>query len=319
MAEDQEPENNIGEGEESSARLDGLEGLQDLFQLDAFIKAAQKGGTGLSSFFKKSKKDPNSAGDFTLEDLLTFSSEPIPTSLLKLSGDHVSRAVKMFSGILKYQGETGEKLDTPQKIDIAQKLLHQGLKRPELKDELYMQLVKQTHGDPTENSRLKAWELLQLVAATMPPSKDFVGLVSEYIHGVAQDEAEDAQVRNMASRTWNCLKRSAKAGPRRTLPSNVEIEALFDDSKLNTIVFFLDETFEELTYDVTGTVLEAVEQLAGIIKLQNYNTFTLFECRRAVSKQQQASGGGAIGGAIEPQADEHMLLDDNRYIADVAV
>jgi hypothetical protein len=33
-------------------------------------------------------------------------------------------------------------------------------------------------------------------------------------------------------------------------------------------VFFLDETFEELEYDVTTTVLEAVEQLAGIIKLQ---------------------------------------------------
>lgn len=40
------------------------------------------------------------------------------------------------------------------------------------------------------------------------------------------------------------------------------------DRKLNTIVFFLDETFEELAYDVTTTVLEAVEQLAGIIKLQ---------------------------------------------------
>ena len=40
------------------------------------------------------------------------------------------------------------------------------------------------------------------------------------------------------------------------------------DRKLNTIVFFLDETFEELAFDVTTTVLEAVEQLAAIIKLQ---------------------------------------------------
>lgn len=37
---------------------------------------------------------------------------------------------------------------------------------------------------------------------------------------------------------------------------------------LHAVVFFLDETFEELEYDVTTTVLEAVEQLAGIIKLQ---------------------------------------------------
>ena len=52
------------------------------------------------------------------------------------------------------------------------------------------------------------------------------------------------------------------------LPSTEEIEALFEDRKLNTIVFFLDETFEELSYDVTASVLESVEQLAGIIKLQ---------------------------------------------------
>ena len=77
----------------------------------------------------------------------------------------------MFSGILKYQGDTGEQVDDAQRIEIAQKLLHQGLKRPELKDELYMQLPKQTRGNPSPQSRLKAWELFLLVAASMPPSK----------------------------------------------------------------------------------------------------------------------------------------------------
>ena len=47
-----------------------------------------------------------------------------------------------------------------------------------------------------------------------------------------------------------------------------------------TIAFFLDETFEELQYDITTTVAEAVEQLAGCIKLENYSTFTLYESRR---------------------------------------
>lgn len=64
------------------------------------------------------------------------------------------------------------------------------------------------------------------------------------------------------------------------LPSADECDAIIHDRKLTAIVYFLDETFEELTYDVTTTVLEAVEQLAGIIKLQNYTTFTLYESRR---------------------------------------
>ena len=60
---------------------------------------------------------------------------------------------------------------------------------------------------------------------------------------------------------------------------------MFADRKLNAIVFFLDETFEELAFDVTTTVLEAVEQLAGIIKLQ------------ACGGRGVAMGGGLAGGA----------------------
>ena len=33
--------------------------------------------------------------------------------------------------------------------ELVQKLLHQGIKRPELKDELYMQLLKQSRGNTT--------------------------------------------------------------------------------------------------------------------------------------------------------------------------
>lgn len=39
----------------------------------------------------------------------------------------------MFSGILKYMNETQEAVTDVMRLDISQKLLHQGLKRPELK------------------------------------------------------------------------------------------------------------------------------------------------------------------------------------------
>jgi len=63
----------------------------------------------------------------------------------------------------------------------------------------------------------KGWELFYLVASAMPPSKDYVGLVSEYVHTVTHNESEEPNVRAMAQRTWNSLKRSAKAGPRKTV------------------------------------------------------------------------------------------------------
>ena len=55
----------------------------------------------------------------------------------------------MFAGIQRYMDEAQEGLNTTQSIEILQKLLHQGLKRPELKDELFMQLLKQSRGNPS--------------------------------------------------------------------------------------------------------------------------------------------------------------------------
>lgn len=93
----------------------------------------------------------------------------------------------------------------------------------------------------------------------MPPSKDIGGYLSEYVHNVAHGANIDSEVRILALNTLNALKRSVKAGPRHTIPGREEIEALLTGQKLTTIVFFLDETFEEITYDMATTVADAVE------------------------------------------------------------
>ncbi len=105
---------------------------------------------------------------------------------------------------------------------------------------------------------LKAWELMYLCASAMPPGKEFGAHLSEYVHEVA-NSVGDSQIQTMALNTWNALKRSVKGGPRRVIPTQEEIEALLSGKKLTTIAFFLDETFEEVSYDMTTTVSDAVE------------------------------------------------------------
>lgn len=63
-------------------------------------------------------------------------------------------------------------------------------------------------------------------------------------------------------------------------PTAEEIEAQLSGQALTAVVFFLDETFEEIAWDMATTVADAVTQLAGLIKLTNYETFTLFESRK---------------------------------------
>lgn len=108
-------------------------------------------------------------------------------------------------------------------------------------------------------SLLKAWELMYLCASAMPPGKELGAYLSEYVHDVATASGGDNEVQSIALNTWNALKRSVKGGPRRVSPAQEEIEALLQGRKLTTIAFFLDETFEEITYDMTTTVSDAVE------------------------------------------------------------
>lgn len=45
----------------------------------------------------------------------------------------------------------------------------------------------------------------------------YVALLSEYIHSVLHDDTESEIVRDLVNRVWTTLKRSTKAGPRKTV------------------------------------------------------------------------------------------------------
>ncbi|XP_023767429.1 kinesin-like protein KIN-14E [Lactuca sativa] len=295
------------------AELAGAIPLIDKFQVEGFLRSMQKqiNSGGKRGFFSKRSVGPQDREKFTFEDMLCFQKDPIPTSLLKINGDLVSRAVKLFQTILKYTGidssEKGNQIGIEERIELVGKLYKQALKRSELRDELFAQISKQTRNCPDRQHLIRAWELMYLCASCMPPSKDIGGYLSEYIHDVAHNSNTDPDVQVYALNTLNALKCSVKAGPRHTIPGREEIEALLIGKKLTTIVFFLDETFEEIAYDMATTVANAVEELAGIIKLSAYSSFSLYECRKVVTASKSP----------EPGNEEYIGLDDNKYIGDL--
>ncbi|CAA2968417.1 kinesin-like calmodulin-binding [Olea europaea subsp. europaea] len=293
--------------------LAGAIPLLDKFQVEGFLRAMQKqiNSAGKRGFFSKRTVGSQIRGKITFEDMLCFQKDPIPTSLLKLNSDLVSRAVKLFQIILKYMGVDSSDRMTPTSLDestqLVSKVYKHAMKRSELRDELFIQVSKQTRNNPDRQSLIKAWELMYLCSSCMPPSKEIGGYFSEYVHTVAHSVSSDSEIQVLAMNTLNALKCSVKAGPRHIIPGPEEIEALLTGKKLTTIVFFLDETFEEIAYDMTTTVADSVEELAGIIKLSSYSSFSLFECRKAVAGSRMP----------EPGNEEHIGLDDNRYIGDL--
>ncbi|CAL1409991.1 unnamed protein product [Linum trigynum] len=295
------------------AELAGAIPLLERFQVEGFLKMMQKQiqSTGRRGFFSKKLTGPPVKEKFTFEDMLCFQKDPIPTSLLKINGDLIGRATKLFLIILKYMGVDSSDRATPasldERIELVGKLYKHTLKRAELRDELFAQISKQTRNNPDKQYLIKSWELMYLCASSMPPSKDIGGYLSEYVHDIAYGASTEADVQFLALNTLNALKRSVKAGPRHTIPGREEIEALLTGRRLTTIVFFLDETFEEITYDMATTVADSVEELAGIIKLSAYSSFSLFECRKVVTGSKSA----------DPGNEEYVGLDDNKYIGDL--
>ncbi|KAJ6332676.1 hypothetical protein OIU77_008690 [Salix suchowensis] len=295
------------------AELAGAIPLINKFQVEGFLKLMQKQiqSTGKRGFFSKKSVGPQVREKFTFEDMLCFQKDAIPTSLLKINSDLVSRATKLFQIILKYMGVDSSERVAPasldERIELVGKLFKHTLKRAELRDEIFAQISKQTRNNPDRQYLIKGWELMYLCASSMPPSKDIGGYLSEYVHNVAYGSSTDSEVQILALNTLNALKRSVKAGPRHMIPGREEIEALLTGRKLTTIVFFLDETFEEITYDMATTVSDAVEELAGIIKLSAFPSFSLFECRKVVSGSKSS----------DPGNEEYIGLDDNKYIGDL--
>ncbi|XP_057470212.1 kinesin-like protein KIN-14E [Actinidia eriantha] len=293
--------------------LAGAIPLIDKFQVEGFLRAMQKQiqSSGKRGLFSKKAVGPQVREKFTFEDMLCFQRDPIPTSILKISSDLVSRAVKLFQTILKYMGVDSSDRVTPtsleERIELVGKLYKQVLKRSELRDELFAQVSKQTRNNPDRQYLIRAWELMYLCASCMPPSKDIGGYLSEYVHNVAHNVNTDPDIQALALNTLNALKHSVKAGPRHTIPVREEIEALLIGKKLTTIVFFLDETFEEITYGMATTVADAVEELAGIIKLSAFSRFSFFECRKVVAGSKSP----------DPGNEEYIGLDDNKYIGDL--
>lgn len=296
-----------------SPELAGAIPYIDRFQVEGFLKAMQKHlqSAGKRGFFLKKTVGPQVREKFTFEDMLCFQREPIPTSILKINGDLVGRTVKLFQSILKYMGidsyDKAVPISLDERIELVGKLFKQALKRSELRDEMFAQISKQTRNNPERHSLIKAWELMYLCASCMPPSKEIGGYLSEYIHTVAHGINTDSEVQVYAINTLNALKHSIKAGPRHTIPGREEIEALLTGKKLTTIVFFLDETFEEITYDMATTVADAIEEVAGIIKLSAHASFSLFECRKVVTGSKSP----------DPGNEEYICLDENKYIGDL--
>lgn len=99
-----------------------------------------------------------------------FVQKSLPTSLTKMSKSETQRAVEIFDSILDWMRLTNGPSNEQRRTAITQMIQN---KAPDasLRDELFLQLLKQTRGNADPVQEKNAWKLLFTIAENLPCSK----------------------------------------------------------------------------------------------------------------------------------------------------
>lgn len=99
--------------------------------------------------------------------MLTHTTAPIKTSLTRQPAERSALAAQAFRSVLGFMGDR----PSTNRTALATALLHVGVAVPELRDELFCQVVKQLTKNPNDKSVRAGWVLLYLLLDAFPPSQ----------------------------------------------------------------------------------------------------------------------------------------------------
>lgn len=168
-------------------------------------------------YFSHHKKGVFRRKRISLASMLSWSKVPIKKPLILIQDRQLKKdAIDIFKLILGYMGDRSFKGKTAEKL--ALELTTKGWSTPVLRDEIYLQLCKQTTDNFRPESLRCGWELMAICLALFPPSTKF----HSYLEGYINKNLEDADWKETPATQYarHCsvrLKRIAKTGAKRGL------------------------------------------------------------------------------------------------------
>ncbi|CAI5982296.1 unnamed protein product [Closterium sp. NIES-65] len=293
--------------------------ISELYHVEHYLKAVQRQPDG-ASHCPVDPRHHATPGAHDGSDQAIFERDPIPTSLTRLPTALQKKAVGIFEEILHYMGLKGALVtDERGMAQTVIRILKLALGKPEMREELYTQLHKQTWNNHDREACLRAWEVMHLCASVAPPGEQLGKPITDYVQEVANDAAVDAEVKSQAIATWHALNKAMKVGARKTVPTVDELLTLktgqalrtgraLTGRVLKTVAFFLDDTFKEVWYDASTTAAKILESVASSIRLEAFQSFGLYE---HMNYETLANNN------LKNASNEYVGIDDKAYMGDV--
>lgn len=116
----------------------------------------------------------------SIANMLAWSSESIKKPMIVTSDRHVKKeACEIFKLIQMYMGDRRAKADP---LHVALEIATKGWSVQGLRDELYIQLCRQTTANFRLESLARGWELMAICLAFFPPTPRFHSYLEGYIY-----------------------------------------------------------------------------------------------------------------------------------------
>ncbi|XP_056017857.1 unconventional myosin-XV-like isoform X8 [Ostrea edulis] len=159
-------------------------------------------------------------------ELVKWTRSPIQASLLKLQQVELNKlALECFLCIMKFMGDYPMG-SSQNEVDCALKLLKTCHKYPELRDEVYCQMCKQTTSNRSmkPKSCIMGWRLFAIVACYCDCTEALRPYLFKYLENTASDPTRTYS--GAASICLQNLRKTFKYGGRKNVPLQEEVQAL---------------------------------------------------------------------------------------------
>ncbi|XP_077437927.1 pleckstrin homology domain-containing family H member 2 [Vanacampus margaritifer] len=204
--------------------------------------------------------DPNS--HIWRHPTLCFSKEALLSPLTTLPSQALqTEAVKLFKTCQLFINVAIDAPAIDYHVSLAQSALQVCLTHPELQNEFFCQLIKQTrkrqpHGHP---GPLQGWQFLALCVGLFLPQHPFLWLLQVHLkrHGDSRTE-----VGKYAIYCQRSMERTQQKGERQARPSRMEILSILlrnpyhHSLPFSVPVHFLNNTYQVVSFDASTTVDE---------------------------------------------------------------
>jgi Rho GTPase-activating protein 39 len=119
----------------------------------------------------------------SVRDMLSFTNEAITKPMLSIARDKSDKrmAIEQFKLVQIYMGDRKARIGMSLN-SVAIDIISQAVENAWLRDELYVQLCRQTTENPKRESLIRGWEIMTICLSFVPPSPTFQPALTGYIN-----------------------------------------------------------------------------------------------------------------------------------------